>query len=163
MPNGSLLTRQSPFDGRLYHAASRIWYNNRRAVIIPRLWPRRYAGAARFRPDGRLYHTASRIWYNNRRAVIMPRLWPRRYAGAARFRPDGRLYHAASRTWYNNRRTVIIPSYGQGDTRARPASALMADYTTPLRGHGIIYKIVMQCRFARHERIVYGFFDSHRA
>ena len=39
---------------------------------------------------------------------------------------------------YNNRRAVIIPSYGQGDTRAQPASALMADYTMPLRGHGII-------------------------
>ncbi|MCQ4735694.1 hypothetical protein, partial [Anaerotruncus colihominis] len=41
-------------------------------------------------------------------------------------------------TWYNNRRAVIIPSYGQGDTRAQPASALMADYTMPRRGHGII-------------------------
>ena len=111
MPNGSLLTRQSPFDGRLYHAASRIWHNNRRAVIIPRLWPRRYAGAARFRPDGRLYHAASRTWYNNRFAVIIPILWPGRYAGAARFRPDGRLYHAASRTWYNNRFAVIIPPF----------------------------------------------------
>ncbi|EDS11401.1 hypothetical protein ANACOL_02022 [Anaerotruncus colihominis DSM 17241] len=26
----------------------------------------------------------------------------------------------------------------QGDTRTRPASALMADYIMPLRGHGII-------------------------
>ncbi|OUO69168.1 hypothetical protein B5F10_01380 [Anaerotruncus colihominis] len=26
----------------------------------------------------------------------------------------------------------------QGDTRKRPAAALMADYTMPLRGHGII-------------------------
>ena len=51
---------------------------------------------------------------------------------------DGQLYHAASRTWYNNRRAVIIPSYVQGDSRARPAAAPMADYTMPLRGHGII-------------------------
>ncbi|WP_256137300.1 hypothetical protein, partial [Anaerotruncus colihominis] len=28
--------------------------------------------------------------------------------------------------------------YGQGDSRARPAAAPMADYTMPLRGHGII-------------------------
>ena len=34
MPNGSPLARQPPFDGQLYHAASRTWYNNRRAVII---------------------------------------------------------------------------------------------------------------------------------
>ncbi|NBI79944.1 hypothetical protein D3Z39_13945, partial [Anaerotruncus colihominis] len=37
--------------------------------------------------------------------------------------------------WYNNRRAVIIPHYGQGDTRAQPAAALMANYTMPLRGH----------------------------
>ena len=35
MPNGSPLARQPPFDGQLYHAASRTWYNNRKAVIIP--------------------------------------------------------------------------------------------------------------------------------
>jgi len=28
MPNGSPLARQLPFDGRLYHAASRTWYND---------------------------------------------------------------------------------------------------------------------------------------
>ena len=33
---------------------------------------------------------------------------------------------------------LLYRGYGQGDTRARPASALMADYTIPLRGHGII-------------------------
>ncbi|OUP69281.1 hypothetical protein B5F11_09315 [Anaerotruncus colihominis] len=36
--------------------------------------------------------------------------------------------------WYNNRPAVIIPSYGQGDTRARPAAAPMADYTPHGRG-----------------------------
>ncbi|RGE65712.1 hypothetical protein DXC40_15780 [Anaerotruncus colihominis] len=35
MPSGSPLARQPPFDGQLYHAASRTWDNNRRAVIIP--------------------------------------------------------------------------------------------------------------------------------
>ena len=109
-------------------------YNNRRAVIIPRLWPRRYAGAARFRPDGRLYHTASRIWYNNRKAVIIPGSWPRRYAGAARFRPDGRLYHTASRTWYNNRRAVIIPGLCPTARRLRGNRLLMGNYPMPLRG-----------------------------
>ena len=33
---------------------------------------------------------------------------------------------------------LLYQSYGQGDTRARPAPAMMADYTMPLRGHGII-------------------------
>ena len=42
------------------------------------------------------------------------------------------------RLWYNNRRAVIIPSYGQGDTRARPASAMMANYTMPLRGNRLL-------------------------
>ncbi|WP_290881792.1 hypothetical protein [Anaerotruncus sp.] len=40
--------------------------------------------------------------------------------------------------WYNNHKAVIIPDYGQGDTRARPAAAPMADYTMPLRGHDTI-------------------------
>ncbi|WP_303840794.1 hypothetical protein, partial [Anaerotruncus colihominis] len=43
---------------------------------------------------------------------------------------DGQLYHAASRTWYNSRK-----AYGQGDTRAWPAAAQMANYIMPLRGH----------------------------
>ena len=35
--------------------------------------------------------------------------------------------------------TVRVPIFRcQGDTRTRPATALMADYTMPLRGHGII-------------------------
>ena len=42
------------------------------------------------------------------------------------------------RLWYNNRRAVIIPSYGQGDTRARPASAMMANYTMPRRGNRLL-------------------------
>ena len=81
MPNGSPLTRQPPSDGQLYHAASRTWYNNRSTVIIPILWPRRFAGAARCRPNGRLYHAASRTWYNNRSTVIIPILWSGRYPG----------------------------------------------------------------------------------
>ena len=63
MPNGSPLARQPPFDGQLYHAASRTWYHNRKAVMIPNLWPGRRAGAARLRPDGRLYHVRKAAWY----------------------------------------------------------------------------------------------------
>ena len=33
---------------------------------------------------------------------------------------------------------LLYRSHGQGDARARPASILMADYTMPLRGHGIM-------------------------
>ncbi len=40
--------------------------------------------------------------------------------------------------WYNNRGAVIIPYYGQGDTRARPAAAPMANYTMSAKRHGII-------------------------
>ena len=45
------------------------------------------------------------------------------------FCPLLRGIYIALHDWYNNRRAVIILSYGQGDARARPASALMADYT----------------------------------
>ncbi len=51
---------------------------------------------------------------------------------------SGRQARVGLLLWYNNRRAVIIPSYGQGDTRARPAAARMANYTMPLRGYGII-------------------------
>ncbi|EDS12502.1 hypothetical protein ANACOL_00734 [Anaerotruncus colihominis DSM 17241] len=65
-----------PLCGRQARMGLLLWYNNRRAVIIPILWPGRYAGAARSRHDGRLYHAASRTWYNNRRAVIIRGLCP---------------------------------------------------------------------------------------
>ena len=101
MPNGSPLTRQPPSDGQLYHTASRTWYNNRRAVIIPGLCP-----------------TARRLRGN--RLLMGNYTMPLRGHGII----------TAERLLYQ--------SYGQGDSRARPAAAPMADYTMPLRGHGII-------------------------
>ena len=119
------------------------------------LWPGRYAGAARFRPDGQLYHVASRIWYNMRSANGFAVCSRRLAAPAAKQRTAhvtpqpkpakpvslplcGRQARKGLLLWYNNHKAVIIPDYGQGDTRARPAAAPMADYTMPLRGHDTI-------------------------
>ena len=64
-------------DGQLYHAASRTWYNNRRAVIIPILWPTAIRGrGTALPPQWPIIPCRFAEWYNNRRAVIIPILWP---------------------------------------------------------------------------------------
>ena len=78
------------------------------------------------------------LWYNNRRAV--------NYTGlclTARCLRGNRFlmadYTMPLRGYgIITAERLLYRGYGQGDTRARPASALMADYTIPLRGHGII-------------------------
>ena len=56
---------------------------------------------------------------------------------------DGRQVHRACCCGIITAERLLYQSYGQGDTRARPAFAPMVDYTMPLRGHGIIY--FMRC------------------
>ena len=51
---------------------------------------------------------------------------------------DGRQVHRACCCGIITAERLLYQSYGQGDTRARPAFAPMVDYTMPLRGYGII-------------------------
>ncbi len=74
------------------------------------------------------------------------RRWPRLWPGCRR--TEARGLCRVRFFWYNNRKAVIIPGYGQGDTRAQPAAAPMADYTMPLRGHGIICAVQTAAPFA---------------
>ena len=144
-----------PLCGRQARMGLLLWYNNRRAVIIPILWPGRYAGAARSRHDGRLYHAASRTWYNMRSAngnAVCSRLMA---AAAAKQRTAhvtpqpkpalpvslplcGRQARMGLLLWYNNRRAVIIRGLCPTARRLRGNRLLMGNDTMPLRGHGII-------------------------
>ena len=128
MPNGSPLARQPPFDGQLYRAASRTWYNMRSANDNAVCSRHMAAAAAKQRTAhvtpqpkpalpvslplcGRQARMGLLLWYNNRKAVIIPGYAQRLaafarqppfdgMARAARLRPDGRLYHVRKAAWY---------------------------------------------------------------
>ena len=132
--------RQPPFDGQLYHAASRTWYNMRSANDKAVCSRHMAAAAAKQRTAhvtpqpkpalpvslplcGRQARMGLLLWYNNRKAVIIPG-YAQRLAAFARQPPfDGQLYQI----------------YGQGDARARPACAPMADYIMSAKRHCIVY------------------------
>ena len=51
-------------DGQLYHSADALWYNHRKAVIIPVQKARFPAPCGAAGTDGWLYHSDDILWYN---------------------------------------------------------------------------------------------------
>ena len=85
--------RQPPFDGQLYHAASRTWYNMRSANDKA-VCSRHMAAAAA----------------KQRTAHVTPQPKP---ALPVSLPLCGRQARMGLLLWYNNRKAVIIPGYAQ--------------------------------------------------
>ena len=118
MPSGSPLARQPPFDGQLYHAASRTWYNMRSANDKAVCSRHMAANAAK-----------------QRTAHVTPQPKP---ALPVSLPLGGRQARMGLLLWYNNRRAVIIRGLCPTARRLRGNRLLMGNDTMPLRGHGII-------------------------